>query len=395
MQIEEAWQKYNADCEAMRQRFLEDPMCEKYPFFKANAHFVLLQSQAMAYNLVMSAHPDRPLFWKNHFFEPMQFTAHQPNPDFAYQLVFLNGARRWRITGKRNTAHCVDLQVARGWWGDPDVGESDNYDLDDFEIGPDGSFEIIASADPQPGNWIQLNANAPLVNIQVRPAMYDWETEIPPTFAIEALDAKDDFSPILSEDEIIRRLLACGEMLKHCVGRWTTRGSARLVKLAGMNNFMWAQGDASRGGASPAQRYGQMAYEIGHDEALIIECDAPKATYWGISLGTWWWETIDPTHHMTSINGHQAVIGSDGRFRVVLSHRDPGVPNWLDPVTWDAGIVLFRLYRPEGEFSVTTQKIPFAALAEHFPEDIGTVTPDHRRQQIRKRGDAVLGWYGY
>jgi hypothetical protein len=395
MRIDEAWQKYTADCEAMRQRFLDDPMCEKYPYFRASAHFILLQNQALAYNLVMAAQPNAPLFAKHRFLEPMLYTANQPNPDFAYQLAFLNGARRWRITGKRNTAHCVDLQVARGWWGDADLGQSTNYDLDDFEIAPDGSFEIIASAEPHDGNWIRLDAEAPLINIQVRPAMYDWENEVPPSFTIEALDAKLDFSPILSETEIIRRLLACGEMLKHCVGRWTTRGSARLVKLAGMNNFMWAQGDASRGGASPLQTYGQLAYEIGRDEALIIEVDAPKATYWGLSLGTWWWETIDPTHHMSSINGHQAIISSDGKFRAVLSHRDPGVPNWLDPVMWDAGVVLFRLYRPEGEFPVSTKKVSFAELSKHLPLDIGMVTPEQRQQQIKKRGDAVLRWYGY
>ena len=158
---------------------------------------------------------------------------------------------------------------------------------------------------------------------------------------------------------------------------------------------MWAQGDASRGGASPLQNYGQLAYEVEREEALIIEVDAPKAVYWGLSLGTWWWETIDPTHHMTSINGHQAVISNDGKFRAVISHRDPGVPNWLDPVMWDAGIVLFRLYRPEGEFPVTTKKVSFAELSKHLPQDIGMVTPEQRQQQIKKRGAAVLRWYGY
>jgi hypothetical protein len=395
MDIQEAWQKYTADCEAMRQRFLDDPMCEKYPFFRANAHFVLLQTQAMAYNQIMTAHPDRPVFMRHHFFEPMRYTAHQPNPDFPYQLVFLSGARRWRITGIRNSAHWVDLQVGRGWWGDPEYAELDNYDLDDFEIRADGTIELIASADPQPGNWIRLDRDAPLINIQVRPAMYDWDNEVPPSFKIEALDAIADFSPILSEEETVRRLLACGEMVKFCIGRWTTRGSSRLVKMVGMNNFLWSWGDPTRGGANPLAHYGQLVYELRRDEALIIEADAPTAAYWGISLGTWWWETTDPTHHMTSINGHQAVISSDGKFRAVLSHRDPGVPNWLDPVIWDAGIVLFRLYRPKGEFPVSTQKVDFAELGKHFPQDIGIVTPEQRKQQIKKRGEAVLRWYGY
>src|SRR6478672_6391764 len=118
----------------MRQRFLRDPMCDKYPALKANAHFVLQQTQALAYNLVMGTRADSPVFTSHHLFEPLIYTAHQPNPDFCYQVTFLNGARRWRITGNRRTAHWVDIQATRGYWGDPRYEGLGNYDLDDFEI---------------------------------------------------------------------------------------------------------------------------------------------------------------------------------------------------------------------------------------------------------------------
>jgi len=396
MSVEAAWQRYLDDCEQMRQVFLRDPIIEKYPLLKANAHFLLQQTQAMAYNLVMAPLQDSPRFTSHNFFAPLLYTAHQPNPDFAYQIAFVNGTRRWRITGKRNTARWIDIQSLRGWWGEHDFGGLENYDLDkDFKIERDGSFEIIASADPAPGNWIRLDKSNPNNTLQVRPAMYDWETEVPPELHIEPLDDAPATRVVHDEAEIVRRLQLCGEMIKHCIGRWTTKASPKLVKMAGMNQFVTFKGDPARGGANPLAQYGQAPYELAHDEALIIETEDPDAPYWGISLGTWWWETVDPTHHQSSINGHQAVLDSDGKFRFVLTRNDPGVPNWLDPVGWDVGILLLRWYRATKEQRISTKKVPVRELRNHLPSDTPVVTPAQRKNEIERRRRAVMRWYGY
>jgi hypothetical protein len=394
--LEAAWQQYLADCEQMRQQFLRDPMVGKYPHLATNAHFVLQQTQAMAYNQVMAPRQDIPVFTSHHYFEPLIYTAHQPNPDFCYQIVFLNSARRWRITGQRHTAHWIDVQAFRGWWGEHDYGGLDNYDLDkDFDIAADGSFEIVASAEKVEGNWIRLDpANTNNV-LMVRVALYDWDNEVPPHFAIEVLDDEPAAPVIHDSEEIIRRLHLSGEFIKHCVGRWTTKGSPKLLKMAGMNQFVSFYGDASRGGANPLAQYGQAVYEIGPDEALIIETENPDAPYWGISLGTWWWETTDPTNYKNSINGHQAVLDSDGKFRAVLTRQDPGVPNWLDPVCWDVGIILLRWYRATKEQHIATKKVPLAELRRHLPADTPVVTPAQRAEEIDRRRRAVMGWYGY
>jgi hypothetical protein len=395
MTIEQAWQRYLEDCEQMRQLFLQDPMSAKYPLLRANAHFLLLQTQAMAYNLVMAPRQDSPVFTTHHFFEPPLYTAHQPNPDFCYQLAFLNGARRWRITGQRNSAHWVDIQASRGWWGEPGYDALGNYDLDELEIRSDGSFEIIASAEPAPGNWIRLDGAHRNNTLLVRAAMYDWEREVPPELRIEPLEVERADPMIHTEDEIIRRLELCGAMIRHSIGRWTTRASPGLLKRVGMNQPFTHRGEPSRGGANPHAQYGQIVYELGPDEALIIETENPEAAYWGISLGTWWWETIDATHHKTSINGQQAVLDSDGKFRAVLSRQDPGVPNWLDPVCWDVGIILVRWYRAAREQRIITRKILSSELRNHLPPDTPVVTSEQRRAEIERRRQAVLRWYGY
>ena len=52
--------------------------------------------------------------------------------------------------------------------------------------------------------------------------------------------------------------------------------------------------------------------------------DPPDALYWSVSLGNYWWETIDYANRQSSLNGHQAVLDADGVFRAVVAHARPG-----------------------------------------------------------------------
>jgi hypothetical protein len=53
-------------------------------------------------------------------------------------------------------------------------------------------------------------------------------------------------------------------------------------------------------------------------------------------------QSLDHRHHHVSINGEQAVLEPDGSFRVVVAHRDPGVPNWVETAGHRAGLVFCR-----------------------------------------------------
>ena len=48
------------------------------------------------------------------------------------------------------------------------------------------------------------------------------------------------------------------------------------------------------------------SWSLGDDECLVIEVTPPDALYWSVSLGNYWWETIDYAHRQSSLNGHQA-----------------------------------------------------------------------------------------
>lgn len=394
MNLDQAWKKYLQDVEDVRQLFLAEPILKQHPATEAAAINLLHQTVAMSYNLVMAPRQDYPFFMLQTYLDPYVYLGHLPCPDFVHRHVFLNGARTWRIWGRRNTSHWIDIQVHTGFWGEPGYACHANHDLDEFHIGADGRFEIIASPVPQPGNWIKLDPGSSNNTLLIRQATYDWENEVMTEFNIEPLDEVPPRPIVLDSDEVIRRLDLAGRMMKHCISIWTAPGSRRLLRHAGMNEFVVRRGDGGRG-ANPLAQYAQGLFEISDDEALIVDTAVPEARYWSIQLGNWWWETLDYSHHKSSINGFQALPDRDGRFRAVIARTDPGVPNWLDPSVWNTGLMMIRWYRADSELTVRTVKVPLAELRDHLPADTPVVSPEQRREEVKRRHQGTLRRYGY
>jgi hypothetical protein len=73
----------------------------------------------------------------------------------------------------------------------------------------------------------------------------------------------------------------------------------------------------------------------------------PTCEYWMIALHNHWMETLDYVHHQATLNSHSAKLESDGSARFVISHRDPGVPNWLDTAGHRRGTMGVRFVGPD------------------------------------------------
>ncbi len=130
-------------------------------------------------------------------------------------------------------------------------------------------------------------------------------------------------------------------------------------------------------------------WELGADEALILEVEPPEGVYWSYSLGNPWWETIHYGRHQSSLNGHQAVVDSDGLVRVVLCRRDPGVANWLDTAGYTNGAMILRCVRTTTAPTPSTQVVAFDDIASALPADTKKVTTLERATVLDKRRRAV------
>jgi hypothetical protein len=101
------------------------------------------------------------------------------------------------------------------------------------------------------------------------------------------------------------------------------------------------------GWGTPDNIYALGEFRLATDEALVIEGRSPRCTYWGVQLWNRYMQSLDYRYHRVSINGTQAVLEPDGSFRVVVAHRDPGVPNWIEPAGHPEGLVFCRWLQAE------------------------------------------------
>jgi hypothetical protein len=299
-------------------------------------------------------------------------------PDCIYSGSALKGGATYRLWGTRGSARYVGLQVMSG------MASSFNALLDDFELGPDGEFEAILSAESQTGNWIPLDEHATM--LVVRHFFYDWEHEVPARLSIEPLSGPATSAsptPVDPEAALARQVIALGDFVEE-----NLRFFLDFANPEAPNAFL-APLDGTAMGAAAENRPVIGSWQLAADEALIIEVTPPEGLYWSFSLGNTWWETIDYGNRQSSLNGHQAVPDSDGKVRVVVAHHDPGVANWLDTAGNSEGPVILRCVRTATAPMPTTRRVPFARLAEELPTTTPRVTPDEREAVLAVRRQAV------
>lgn len=153
----------------------------------------------------------------------------------------------------------------------------------------------------------------------------------------------------------------------------------------GVNTLLRSTKIVSLGGL-PQQAYYDGIHEISDDETLIIETDLPgECRYWQALVADDRFCTVDWVNRQSSLNDTQAHIDSDGRFRAVVSARDPGVPNWLDKANLPWGIIQLRWNRASDHPDPTMRKVPLAEIRRHLPDDTPVVSAEERDRLLALR----------
>jgi hypothetical protein len=298
-------------------------------------------------------------------------------PDCIYTQATLHGAESYRLFGNRGTARYVGLQTMDG------IVSTANELVDELEVDADGNFEVILSRDERDGNWMRIEGDAP--TLTVRHFFYDWGSEVQSSLRIDRLgDAVERTEAPVSPDVLVsRQLVANGDFVHDNLQFFLQFGGA-----APANGFLPAI-DRTAMGAAAENRPVIGRWELGPDEALILEVEPPQGVYWSYSLGNPWWETIHYGRHQSSLNGHQAVVDSDGLVRVVLCGRDPGVANWLDTAGHTNGAMILRCVRTATAPTPGARVVAFDDIASALPADTQRVTAEERAALLERRRRAV------
>ena len=282
-----------------------------------------------------SADPNFPYFYRASH-ETAKIGA--DNPDNVYWTATVSGTNTYRIRGRRGTMTYFSIGSKANRYHE-DGTMASTGELEDAAIawGPDDTVEFIASAKPQPGNWLRMASDTSF--ILIRQSYLDRAREKPGHFEIECIDGPD--RPALLTAELLdAALIRTGQFVNgtaQTFANWTRKFREQP------NELPWrAQSTYWQAGGDPKIVYYHGYFDIKPDEAWVIDFTPPDCPYWNFQLNNWWMESLDYRFAPVTVNKHTAQYNPDGSVTLVISARNPGAHNWLDTTGHRHGTALLR-----------------------------------------------------
>jgi hypothetical protein len=261
------------------------------------------------------------------------------NPDNIYQQIVVKGDRDYRIWGRRGTVPYLSIgSKANRYAIDGTMVSTGEIEFDDVTLEPDGSFEIIASREPKPGNWLPMADDTSLLII--RQTFDDKKVQTPAEMHVQRIGPGPDAPELLTPERITAQLLGAAGWVRgtaNTFAEWSEWFKAQPNRV-----FDGDQAVFYRAGGDPKIWYGHAYYDLQPGEAWILEVMPPKCRMWNFQLDNWWMESLDHVHQKVWVNGSQARYEPDGRVVIVCADRDPGFGNWIDLAGHRQGTALWR-----------------------------------------------------
>jgi len=263
------------------------------------------------------------------------------NPDNYYMNAQISGKYEYLITGNRNSIHYIGFFTQNGNYGTTGgLAPCGALEDRDMQFETDGTFEIILSKKPRGKNWLKIEDETSL--LIVRQTFFDRATESPATLFIENLDGRkfpDPITPTMIDEglQTASLFVAGAPML---FARWA-KGFQRHTNT--LPQFDPNISNAAGGDANII--YYHSHWRLAPDEALLIEVTPPDCDNWNFQLNNYWMESLDYRYFNICINKASAFVEPDGSIRIIVAHRDPGTPNWIETCGHSEGTMCWRWYR--------------------------------------------------
>ncbi len=314
------------------------------------------------------------------------------NPDCNYSVARIRGDATYRIAGDAGSARHFEYQVNTGHFGDGNVGgwqTVSSIHAGELERSEDGRFEILLSAEKQPGNWLRLDETASFLFL--RQYFSDWENERPARVFVERVGAAYP-EPALTPERLAPRIEELLEWMSKGIRSW--EAMSRLILATDANQVTLTEPLEGNAGLR-GQAYGLGHFVCAPDEAVILEFRPPPCRMWSVQLCGWYWDSLEFATRQSSINSSQAELDADGVFRAVIAHQDPGIANWLDPVGRNEGSLGLRYLFPDGVTQPSFTVVPANRVLHSLPDTTARVDAEQRRTRLERRRRAVQLRYGY
>ncbi|MFN8546224.1 MAG: DUF1214 domain-containing protein [Candidatus Binatia bacterium] len=304
--------------------------------------------------LHLESDPQRPMFTRT---VSPQRKLLGDNPDALYYWTRIDGTRSYRIRGHIDGATYTSFTVHGA---DPEGGSMARVigavNDDELAIGPDGSYEIVLAPQQQPGNWVRLEPDAAMVLTRhyfERPVCVTADPEASVRLRIDPIDDPGAPAP-LDDATLAARLRAVHAFVRSSTLGMPAPGQgpaypfvSRVPNVLPRPTSFGGSGAATWGAVD--LYYAMAPYLLQPDQALVMEGRIPASRFANVVLWNMHMQTLEYRFHRSSLNRTQMQRGPDGAFRIVVAHRDPGVPNWIDTEGHMLGLIFWRIVLPESE----------------------------------------------
>lgn len=281
------------------------------------------------------------------------------NPDNYYSRAAVSGDYDYRIWGNRGTVNYLGFGAqSAGVASSGDSQQAGYIEAQDMQIDADGNFELWLSREPREGNWLPLSADSD--SVIVRQTFLDRDSEVPADLRIECVGGDTRPAP-LTPERLDAGLQSAAGLVISCANLfagWTRGFEAHANQLPRFDDSV-----SMGAGGDPNIAYYHSYWELGPEEALVIEATPPECESWNFQLDNWWMESLDYRFHKIHVNKHTAEYAGDGSVRIVVAHRDPGLPNWIDTTSHSRGTMCFRWIRAKEHPQPATRVVKFSDLS--------------------------------
>ncbi|MEE2673997.1 MAG: DUF1214 domain-containing protein [Myxococcota bacterium] len=319
---------------------------------RAAGRYLIANALQHGFQCWFDVDPARPLF---HRWLSTTKKLLGDNPDAVYYGAVVDPAGTYRIRGNVHAACYTSFSVETGAQdGHISKGVISTLNDTEFDIAADGSYELIASPEPHARNWLRLEPGAGSITTR---HYWEWERSVAadPTFHVPLwIEPIEDPGPAPPMDDaaiaagiqrvinFVRGLtLDFPNLAPEVMPAWVSDKTNRF------DNSEYSESNTEIGYAAKDNAYLQTRFELEPEQALIMRGRFPRCRFANVVLWNQRLQTPPYRYRRVSLNRNQVLYEQDGSFEIVVAHRDPGVPNWIDPAGLRTGMIFWRFLLPD------------------------------------------------
>lgn len=306
--------------------------------------------------------------------------------DFTYQQAWIDGRSTYRLVGTRGTARFFNVTVQGPRTSGPGVLHEPFGDIPEanllghqLQVGDGGEIELYIGGPERGPNWLPTTTGSR--KLFIRQGFDRWD-ELPAQVRIERIDM-DYPKPLPLTPEMVEAMRWAGDFVTGLMADWPefpfTYGGVDPNRPNSFPQVDATDADARRGRAAA-----NMYWELADDEALILEFGAHAGLWMLTNMGVFF-NSMDYLYRPVSYTPSRTKTDADGRIRLVMAHRDPGVHNWIDTQGFACGNLTYRHMLEGAPAALNTQVVKHDELLAALPADTALVSPAERTAAMWER----------